>query len=568
MLTTQKAEDLLLQSYDVFNIENPLDVFGNLRDCKKEGANPKINSNAPTHFNSEFTEAESKESIQESIATSVGISGEYAVYSGSVKFEHSQQSSKSYTTFNAIFKGKIRKGGFYYADTDPKLKDYLKADLLNDLEAVASYEQAREFTNTWGTHLLTGIKTGGEINVIIEANTQTLLDKRRIAAEMSAKYSGVASVEATGSVAQELERQYGSSFLSQSIETIGGDPNSPIGVSANDKSTFTEWAKTVSEDSVRGIQKAKTFWELASDFEMESSKWLKNYVNSCILRESIQYPRVFTASQDIRAQEVRLTCKPEDILSNKEEAKHYKIIGGGAEVTWGSNNFITTIAPLVSGSTVKGWEGASFNMEGWGNDAISVYAIGIYDPFDMLEVKVVEQKFKVRAGGNESREFVAMPKDYQLVGGGVSTETKTNGRLFVYWSYPLFEESGNAGWQHLVRDWYDVNGETEVTGYALGMKVRDPDIATNLVSFDRGRVDSDELQSQHGDATVTTDNSFTCGGVKIYEEGDARMNRLQACFPTGHSSWTIRNKDHGGHPGIATAMVRTLDVSPVWHLSE
>ncbi|PWT86868.1 MAG: hypothetical protein C5B58_00705 [Acidobacteria bacterium] len=233
--------------------------------------------------------------------------------------------------------------------------------------------------------------------------------------------------------------------------------------------------------------------------------------------------------------------------------RDFKVIGGGALANWKNvGSLMVSSYPdgnsWVAQSKDHMWDaGSGRSLGGVEQVTITVWAIGLYDPFDDWDV-IVKPDPKAAQPGYASQAIAELPTDYVLTGGGANASPgpPASPGFLLTGSYPTDDK------QHWRADAHDLGvgvGGT-LTAYVIGIKPR------------RGGKPESTIDHKASDPTphpVQAAGTFelpwlmTGGGAHT----SCNQNFLTASYPSTTGTWRGEAKDH------ALSCVASIDVYAV-----
>lgn len=549
---TLKPADFILQTYNAYssNIASaPNQILNYLSNYLISPLSDKqtITQQISQQFTSSYSAQRNFEEVQAEFAASVGISGSYGFYSGSVQANYSRKTSQSSTSFNSGFSASVNCGtcSFYQPGSLKEIAKCLQPALLDALNGISNFQQAQDFTSTYGTHLILGVNLGGSLYVGVNATTSSLSTQTEVGVKVEAAYKGVGSMSATASVTSRLASKYENQGFGYSVRTIGGDSAAAAGMQVDKDETYAAWAKTCTIETVCGVSNSLELWELAENDS--ARKQLKLYVQLVALQQSIQYPSYFSKP-----------IAPQPFRENKVQATvgvGFKIIGGGAAVNQNSSNFLTGSYPnLDQNGNITGWNAASHDLTNASNpatDVLSAYAVGIYDPNNLLSISL-----KTSAGTNPNvggdSATAVIPDNYVLSGGGAHGDLRSGGVKFLMQSFP--DSSVSNGWTGMIHDYHTAASNVPLTVYAIGVYSEYFTISPQITTMSLENV-------QHGDADAAAVRAVAGGGVQVTRLNGAG-NLVQQTYPSSSTTWSEYNKDTDGNTSPANSVAYAIQLTP------
>ena len=145
----------------------------------------------------------------------------------------------------------------------------------------------------------------------------------------------------------------------------------------------------------------------------------------------------------------------------------YKLVSGGARDNWrGAGNMLTASYPSSDNTA---WTAYGKDHEaGYGDPAtITVYAVAIYDPDDIWEVKVFRAGPTPKSKGWISQDAPLEP-GYVMVGGGAEVRYGNEHGTLLYASRPDLD---GKKWAVAAKDHVEPSAAT-ISAYAIGLKCK------------------------------------------------------------------------------------------------
>ncbi len=219
--------------------------------------------------NSTQTVSESIRSYSNSISTSIGASGSYFGFGGSVKSNFDTTRTQELNNYFSTYSHIVKKYGVYVTGATD-LKQYLTADakmLLNDNNTPAN----TVFAN-FGHFVLVDTITGGRVDYSVTASSEasTSFENFKIAAK--ADFNAVVfSVGGSGSYQNVKNKSQYDSNKKEEFHSYGGGFTLNVSQFTTDPNILTKWEATLEEHGTLvdfGTTTAKALvpiWELCSD---------------------------------------------------------------------------------------------------------------------------------------------------------------------------------------------------------------------------------------------------------------------------------------------------------------
>jgi hypothetical protein len=214
----------------------------------------------------------------------------------------------------------------------------------------------------------------------------------------------------------------------------------------------------------------------------------------------------------------------------------YKLVSGGARDNWhGAGNMLTASFPSSNNTwTAFGKD----HKAGYADPAtITAYAVAIYDPDDIWEVKVFSSGPTAKTTGWISKD-VALEPGYVMVGGGAEVRYGGDQGTLLYASRP----DGPIQWAAAAKD-HEITSSATISAYAIGLrpnpnKVKGVKVLTDIVRATSGHSNRAETTARPSEGYV-----MTGGGASLGWEGNAGL-LLTASYPRDSNTWEGKGKDH------------------------
>ncbi len=541
----------LLNSFDIFQVTDPAKIFDLLQNYTSKSLTAKqVNTGGITQFDSNLTVLNSQADLKQTYSASLGIKGKYGFYSGSVSAKFSTSYAQSVSSFNSLFSAQISCASANLSFSDQTtIRSYLNSDLLAALDAIDSAQAAHDFVTTYGSHLITGVTLGGLLVISVQANTTSISDQTTVSGAVSGAYNAVASVSVVATAAASLSSYNSTYSLTQSVVAIGGNPTLAAKINPTDQSTIDTWAATTANNSVCGLASVKDFSKITTS--ATAAGILSNYLNYRILVQSLNQPTIVVGQQLISSQGATLQV-PAPV--------GYRIVAGGACVGLGSDNFFLSMYPVInSNGAITNWCGATTHGDSapTSTDVIQVFALAIYDPWNLLDISVVTQTGKNSGSGKDSAT-ATISSGYTMVGGGCLNTVNDNGNSkYMYASYP----ASPSTWTATNSDYAVPATNVTLTAYAIGLKD-----TLGWLTFSTAITQSPaSVLQEYGRNTASPGGPLISGGSNVaYPSSWGSLT--QASYPSSANTWMEANQDLNGHgcSTTAAAYAMTLTVTPTW----
>ena len=220
----------------------------------------------------------------------------------------------------------------------------------------------------------------------------------------------------------------------------------------------------------------------------------------------------------------------------------YKVIGGGALANWSDKGSLL-IASYPSGNS---WIAQSKDHVYVEATTITAWAIGLYDPRDEWDVKVVPAPV-VANEESRSTASASLPPGYTMTGGGAVTSPDTIGILLSA-SFP----AGATTWEARAHD-HTAKASGTLTAYVIGIKAKKGETPKSQV----WPATSTSQPHPSCNASIPSGWWLTGGGAQTQSD----INLLTASFPFDLLTWRAEAKDHIV-PSPTTVTVYAIGMKP------
>lgn len=200
----------------------------------------RVYKNDEDYSNSRFISGESAKSYSEQMATSVGVSGGYLYFSGSVKTNFSNASLTETNRKYATLVYDASQYGVYFDDQNIKFSDYLDSSFKQAL--FDPNVSPQEIFEMYGTHVVRYVRMGGRLDYNATANSTYTSESHNFEADVKASFNaGFASANVNYQTSQS---QTSESFEQNCETTIYAYP-AYGGSNELEPSAFHEWFERV-----------------------------------------------------------------------------------------------------------------------------------------------------------------------------------------------------------------------------------------------------------------------------------------------------------------------------------
>ncbi len=572
--TPMQPADFVLQTFNIFE-NGTFNKFSNiteyLNDFRSEDFKNNLNSlvivDPSGSDTSTYEKTSSRRESNEKIAASFGLSANYGFYSGSVQANLSNDKSTQATDFSAKYYGTIDLGAVHINDTTLISIDNFVIAFKEKMQSIDSLQKAKDFIETFGTHVAVGWNVGGAFSMSISASTSTYKDKLTASTTVTGKYEAINSVSAAASAAFSLHKSGAINNLKQEAKFYGGDPVLASQISLKSSPDISAWSQSCSGNTISGIYEAIDMADLATQNKLTTAaKFLTQYVDLYLLKFSLENPTILNSKTPLAtgtSVDANVTCD-----------ESYKIVSGGAAVgnLPNANSFLTSCHPVAQPDDqglleISSWRATSHDCiaDALTDNYLTVYAIAIFDPGNYLNV------FVKKDGGHNLKsgtDTVNTPRPrvsgYTLTGGGCETIILSGGNpKYITANCPYQTNQEWIEWNASVTDYISPATSVQLWGYAIGIKSDYLVIDSHVLS------QTTPQAMEHGNMPSKLNNGLKIigGGVQLSSVSGrwevASQNLVRQSFPSAYDTWTEFNKDLDGinHPVFATAFAIGLSVS-------
>jgi hypothetical protein len=324
---------------------------------------------------------------------------------------------------------------------------------------------------------------------------------------------------------------------STAISTTGGIAGDAVSVKDG---TWRGWVESIEKkpaflgfDKENGLM---PIWDLAPT-EARKNEILQAYRKKAA-KELKTHILSFTCEQRAERPEARIMVPA-----------GYKLVSGGARVNcsapWrqqGAGNFLTASFP--EGNNV--WRASAKHHEVTDPATITVFAIAIYDPDDIWEVKVFSQ---TSARGRLIKQDAAVDAGYVMVGGGAKVDYGTQAGNLLYTSQPY-----DGKWLGQAKDQETVS-TASISAYAVGLRPRSDKVPGIKVETKINKSPSHYSTIVTASVSVESGYVMVGGGASLGWENmtynaDQELRRgleLTGSYPTDRYTWEAQGKDQPRH---------------------
>lgn len=396
--------------------------------------------------------------LSHELGIEAGLKGSYAGVSASIKtkFKRSEQRSEK-THFAKI--SFTHSGWMCVVLGGPqRLKELLNDEFKNALNSGNPDELIQEY----GTHLVRKIIIGGRAEYFVRSSAASKMTSEEFEAAARAKYDSLGgaagedadaptgSAEGSSKVRTKDTTKIKDLVGNESIDTIGGSAAAAMGIKS--KKDWNAWATSIEDrPGFLGFEEdgLVPIWELTSDPDRRKA------IHEAYKRKAAKElaPEILSVTSDVSSHPDARVVVPEG----------YKLLCGGALDNWkGEGNILTASFPEGDNT----WRASGKDHIKGDHASVSAFALAIYDPDDIWEVKIFTSRPSPKA--SQPEQEVAVESGYVMVGGGAWTDWTGTGSLLVA-SHPIPESK--TAWRAQSKDHVEPAPAT-ITAYAIGLKCK------------------------------------------------------------------------------------------------
>ena len=471
--------------------------------------------------------ADSLLEITHALTVEAGLKGSYGVASGSIELKFGF--SESRTEKRHLLQLHYFNSAANYSIT--KSSEELKELLNPQFKKALATANLDELFKTYGTHLIVKMIVGGKAEYFCQSSDLSSISKKDFRVAAQAKYETAGgSVQGSGSVEGIDSKKEQLVSGSLRITTRGGDPKWANMLRDGSWSAWINSIKTnpafLGFDKHNGLM---PIWDLAA------TDARKNEIIKAYRRKAAKALRteILSVTSDVTAHpEARVTVPG-----------NYKLVGGGARSnSTAAGNLLTASFP----ETPNTWMAASKDHKDSDPASITAFAVAIYDPDDLWDVKIS----KGAVGNDEMMPLRMQPVEtgYVMVGGGAQVLWNGAGNmLFASYAADSNTWRGHSKWQGK-----GLESTAKLVAYAIGLKSKLKDITVKS-AIQQGQ--SNESGRPKATASVASEGGqdyvMTGGGACILLKDPGVL--LTASYPKDDTTWEGKGKDHIA--GCSTAIV-------------
>jgi hypothetical protein len=477
--------------------------------------------------------------LSQELCVEAGLKGAYAGVTASVKtkFKQSTQSTEKSHFLRISF---TNSGTRLVIEGNNK---QVRAQLNDEFKTALDSGDPDELIKEYGTHLVRKIIVGGRAEYFVRSKETSKLTSEEFEVAAKAKYASLGgdttesvtgSVGVSSSVNMKNTAKIKDLVGSESIDTVGGSAEKSIGIKT--KSDWDAWAQSVATTpGFLGFEQdgLMPIWELTSD--KARSKVIYEAYKRRAAKEFT--PEILTVTSEPGSHPDMRIVVPEG----------FKLLGGGALDNWkGYGNLLTASFPESDNT----WRGSGKDHSAADPASISAFALAVYDPDDIWEVKIFQSRPSPTSAHPEQE--VAVEPGYVMVGGGAWVDWAGEGNM-LFASHPTPENK--AAWHAQSKD-HLKSSPAKITAYAVGLKCKVEGVKVHsAIAIAR----SNKSNRPQAAAAPPAGYKMVGGGAALTFDKGGML--LTASYPNENNQWEGRGKDHlEADGGIMTAYCIGLKV--------
>ncbi len=482
--------------------------------------------------------------MTQKLAVEAGLKGSYGDFSGNVSTKFSKSD-------NRTEKRHMQKISFIVSGKTHSLKStraHLKDTLDPNFKTALATMDIADLFRDYGTHVANKLTMGGRAEYYCETSDIFSMTRSEFETEAAAKFKTAGGkVEGKNKNAVSNSKTEKLVLAKETIDTIGGSAKASADIK---EGGWAAWAaSTTKEPGFLGFDAASgliPIWDLTD-----------NQARRAAIREAYQKKAAQSLTTHIISVTSKIDRRPEASVKVPEG---YKLLSGGALLNWShTGSLLTASFPDAGapGESTDTWTAAGKEHFGeldgwtWGSKyfpemvSITVFAIALYDPDDIWEVKTVYfddhhaatevdpfQEIDIsQKNGNLS---ALSAEGFVMAGGGAKVSYASLGSL-LFKSYPKNE----TAWRSYAK-WHLLKEKATLLTYvtAIKSKVKGVKVLSRITSKE-----SPKGVKPTAAVTVASGYKMSGGGARMHYHGEGML--LTASYPKGIDTWEGRGKDHG-----------------------
>jgi hypothetical protein len=381
-----------------------------------------------------------------------GLKGSYLGFSGALKAKYSNTVTRSTTTkymkiSNIVICDMVSIG------TDPDVyKDWLTEEFRNALV----HKTAAELFSEYGTHVAMSVQVGGSAYYSCYSVETKSLSEHTFKASAEAKFkSKGGSIDGNTTLTDQEKQLLNNVEGDFALDVHGGGAAEAQELRQNKPAAWSKWATSV--------KASPAFMGFPPDIGLFPI-WK-------FVKDSKKQQELESAYQKLAAQHfpVEIFWNTSESPSGRPEASvvipnEYKLLSGGAFIPDQTGNGKGVLLTASFPESDNRWRALGKDHIESDSSTLTVYAMALYDPDDIWEVKIFSTTSKVASGHADNTAFIT-DGSYVLVGGGARVNYTGEGNLLTA-SYPL----DSTTWKASSKDHFR-NDPATIDVWALGIKV-------------------------------------------------------------------------------------------------
>jgi hypothetical protein len=459
-------------------------------------------------------------------SSQAGVSGGYAGFSGSLNVSFATSTSQKNTNYLAT-----------YTDTTALYQLTIRvADaprILTDDFKKALYRMAvQEFYSKYGAYFTKTVVVGGSLSCSVQTEKTETYESAKLITSASASYDdGIKKGNADVSFTHEDATTKTSYQCNTGIVMRGGDLGLPkLGLAID----VDGWRKSIPDcPAVIAWRDSMPMWELVIDNEARRDE-LKGALDAYFSAPNDYLLPPLTTKITSAVAETKPNGTVEALAKTEIG---FALLGGGASLKQaGDMNSFLTASHVIESDEPNQWKASGKWVHQKTNATLTAYAIGVFDPTDLLDIKVFSSR---SVSGQKPTSSTSVPAGYVMTGGGVSTDPANTNGLMLTASYP----DGSSTWKGAAKD-HSQKSPGTIDVFAVGVRWRNPvgkPILCTEITSSKSQILSNPLIS----INVAPQAKLVGGGA--FDNYNGYGNMLQESYPGPNpdSQWTASGHDCG-----------------------
>ena len=463
-------------------------------------------------------------SFMDSYSASVGVSGTYEFFSGSV------QSSFTTTDFQSTaqaFAGMhtIHAGTGCSATPIGSASNYLSQSFQDALKNAVNPADFDQIIADYGTHVTMSAVIGGMLRYFASSVSTVDVSTMDFSVQAQAKYDELLyKIGGTASFSTKQKEEAKNAEGKEQFDVVGGSLKAQGEVFACSKNGFADWMASLDRDPAFLMPGPDG---LTPIFELVEGAAQKSLKAAFLRRFARDFGVMILTSTGAVSEHPTATV---------QVPKNYKMLSGGATDNYagGYGNMLTGSFPASNNS----WQANGKSQNVGDPSTVTAYALVVYDPMNIWNV----ERFEGKAGpiARHPVASIAIPENegWAMTGGGAQLKTAGSGNLLTA-SYPHTDKKGAMnGWWCNAKDHFN-NSIATLTPYAMAIKTDVPGVT---ISTKMNSQISPRAEHPSEDVTLDAGLVMVGGGAQVHWTGAG--NLLTASAPGSQNSWMVKSKDH------------------------